>query len=63
MIHVKKHPFPLVMQSAHYRKVKDICRKHIIAKRNLKQLQFAMHTIDDNSYAQWYREHIIDEEL
>ena len=62
VLYVKNHPFPLVMRSAHYHKIKDICRKHIMTKRNLEQLQFATHPIDDNSYAQWYRKLVIDEE-
>jgi hypothetical protein len=59
VLYVKNHPFPLVMRSAHYHKVKDMCRKHIMTKRNMEQLT---HPIDDNSYAQWYRRLVIEEE-
>lgn len=62
VLYVKNHPFPLVMRSAHYHKVKDMCRKHIMTKRNMEQLQLVTHPIDDNSYAQWYRRLVIEEE-
>jgi len=62
VLYLQNHPFPLVMRSAHYHKVKDMCRKHIMTKRDMEQLQFVTHPIDDNSYAQWYRRLVIEEE-
>lgn len=62
VLYVKNHPFPLVMRSAHYHKVKDMCRKYIMTKRIMEQLQLVTHPIDDNSYAQWYRRLVIEEE-
>lgn len=62
VLYVKNYPFPVVMRSAHYHKVKDMCRKHIMTKRNMEQLQFITHPIDENSYAQWYHRLVIEEE-
>ena len=61
VLHIKEHPFPLIMYNIHYHRVDDICRKHIMAKKGLEFLQFVTHPIDDNSYAKWYREYAIDE--
>lgn len=36
VLYVKTHPFPLVMRNSHHHKVKDICRNHIMTKRDLK---------------------------
>ena len=61
VLHIKEHPFPLIMYNIHYHMVDDICRKHIMAQKSLEFLQLVTHPIDDNSYAKWYREYAIDE--
>lgn len=61
VLHIKTHPFPIVMRSIHYLKVNDMCRKHIMAKRQLEYLQFLTQRVDNNSYDKWYREFVIEE--
>ena len=61
VLHIKGHPFPVMMHNIHYHRVDDIRRKHIMAKKSLEFLQFVTNPIDDNSYAKWYREYVIDE--
>lgn len=58
VLYIKGHPFPVVMHTTHYKRVDDMCRKHIIAKRGLEFLQFITHPIDESSYTQWHKEHI-----
>lgn len=61
VLHLKEHPFPVIMYNIHYHRVDDMCRKHIMAKKSVEFLQFVTHPIDDDSYAKWYREYAIDE--
>lgn len=58
----KGYPFPILMYCSHYEKVKDLCRKHVMAKQTPDYLQLVTHPIDQHSYKRWYREHTIDEE-
>ena len=62
ILHLKDYPFPVLMHCVHYDKVKDLCRKHVMAKRGVEYLQFLTHPIDSESYKQWYRELVIDED-
>lgn len=61
VLYLKSYPFPIVMRSIHYLKVNDMCKKHIMAKRQLEYLQFLTKQSDDASYRKWYREYVIDE--
>lgn len=61
VLYLNSHPFPIVMRSIHYLKVNDMCKKHIMAKRQLEYLQFLTQQTDDISYSKWYREFVIDE--
>ena len=61
VLYLKSYPFPIVMRSIHYLKVNDMCKKHIMAKRQLEYLQFLTKQTDDASYRKWYREYVIDE--
>ena len=61
VLHLKEHPFPVIMYNIHYHRVDDMRRKHVMAKKSLEFLQFVTHPIDDNSYAKWYREYAMDE--
>ena len=60
VLYLKSYPFPIVMRSIHYLKVNDMCKKHIMAKRQLEYLQFLTKQTDDASYRKWYREYVID---
>lgn len=62
ILHLKGHPFPILMYRVHYEKVKDLCRKHIMAKKGVEYLQFITHPADEKSYHEWYRRHVIDED-
>ena len=62
ILHLKGHPFPILMYCVHYEKVKDLCRKHIMAKKGVEYLQFITHPADEKSYHEWYRRHVIDED-
>lgn len=62
VLHIKDYPFPILMYCLHYEKVKDLCRKHIMAKQNPDYLQLLTHPIDSKSYSQWYRELVVDED-
>lgn len=62
VLHFKDYPFPILMYCLHYEKVKDLCRKHIMAKQNPDYLQLLTHPIDPKSYSQWYRELVVDED-
>ena len=61
VLYLKSYPFPIVMRCIHYLKVNDMCKKHIMAKRQLEYLQFLTKQTDDASYRKWYREYVIDE--
>lgn len=61
VLHIKGHPFPVIMHNIHYLQVDDMCRKHIMAKKGLEFLSFVTKPIDDNSYSKWYREYVVDE--
>ena len=61
VLYLKSYPFPIVMRSIHYLKVNDMCKKHIMAQRQLEYLQFLTKQTDDASYRKWYREYVIDE--
>lgn len=62
VLRFKNYPFPILMYCLHYEKVKDLCRKHIMAKQNPDYLQFLTHPIDSQSYSRWYRELVVDED-
>lgn len=59
VLNIKGYPFPVVMHTMHYKRINDMCCKHIIAKRGLEFLQFLTHPIDESSYIRWYRESVI----
>lgn len=61
VLHIKGHPFPIMMHNIHYHRVDDMCRKHIMAKKGLEFLSFVTKPIDDNSYSKWYREYVVEE--
>lgn len=61
VLHIKGHPFPVIMHNIHYLQVDDMCRKHIMAKKGLEFLSFVTKPIDDNSYSKWYRKYVVDE--
>lgn len=61
ILHLKDHPFPILMYCVHYEKVKDLCRKYMTAKKGLEYLQFITHPADEESYYEWYRGHVIEE--
>lgn len=61
VLHIKTHPFPIVMRCIHYLKVNDMCRKHIMAKRQLEYLQFLTQRIDSTLYNKWYREFVVED--
>lgn len=63
ILHLKDYPFPILMHCVHYEKVKDLCRKHVMAKQSLEYLQFLTHPIDSKSYNKWYREYVMDEDI
>lgn len=63
VLHLKVHPFPIVMQSIHYQRVNDMCKKHIMAKKQLEYLQFLTQRIDPASYNKWYREFVVEKNL
>lgn len=50
VLYTKNHPYPLVMRSANDQKINGMCRKHIMTKRTIEQLQFVTHPIDDSLY-------------
>ncbi|MBQ8501959.1 MAG: hypothetical protein IJ494_06655 [Bacteroides sp.] len=59
VLYIKNHPFPLIMQSIHHKRVNDICYNHIMAKKSLEYLQLVVHPIDNAFYDKWYRDHIV----
>ncbi len=61
VLHVKGHPFPVMMHNIHYHRVDEMCRNNIMAKKSLRFLQFITKPIDDNSYIKWYRDYAINE--
>ena len=60
VLRVKNHPFPIIMRSIHYKRLDDVCRKHIMAKRTLDYLQFVTHPVDRKSYGKWYSELLLE---
>lgn len=62
ILHLKDYPFPVLMYCVRHEKVKDLCRRHMMAKQGIEYLQIMSHPIDDASYNQWYREYVLDEE-
>lgn len=52
-LHVNGYPFPIVMLNVHYRRVDEMCKKHVVAKREAEFLQFLTHPIDVASYNRW----------
>mgnify|MGYP003292695623 CR=1 FL=1 len=61
VLYINEYPFPIVMQSLHYRTVDDMCRKHIMSRKSLEYLQFATHPTDEVAYKEWYRENVLDD--
>lgn len=55
VLYMKQHPFPIVMHSSHYLRVKELCSSHVLSKRSLDRLQFLTHPIETASYKKWYR--------
>ena len=43
VLHFKDYPFPILMYCLHYEKVKDLCRKHIMAKSRLSAIANTPH--------------------
>ena len=54
VLYMKNHPFPIVMQSSHYLRVKELCRHQVLAKRTPDRLQFLTQPIEKSSYQKWY---------
>ena len=63
VLHLQTHPFPIVMRSIHSLTVNDMCRHHIVAKKQLEYLQLMTQPTDDASYNEWYREFVINKTL
>lgn len=62
ILYVEQHPFPIVMHNVHSRHIDAMCRKHPMAARGIQYLQLQTQPVDDRSYKQWYREHVLAEE-
>lgn len=60
VLYLKEYPFPIIMQSLHYRTVNDMCRKHIMSRKTMEYLQFSTHPTDEVAYKAWYREQVCD---
>lgn len=60
VLYLNAHPFPIVMRCIHYLKVNNMCKRHVMAKKQLEYLQFLTQRTDDASYNKWYREFVID---
>lgn len=54
VLYMKNHPFPIVMLSTHYLRVKELCRHHALAKRRIDRLQLFTQPIEKRSYQKWY---------
>lgn len=55
VLYMENHPFPIVMQSSHYLRVKELCRQHIPAKKGIDRLQLLTQPIEKRSYQKWYK--------
>ncbi|MBR3896424.1 MAG: hypothetical protein IKJ42_05320 [Bacteroidaceae bacterium] len=60
VLRVKNHPFPIIMRSIHYKRLDDVCHKHIIVKKSLDYLQLVAHPVDRKSYGKWYSELLVE---
>ncbi|MBQ8224224.1 MAG: hypothetical protein IJZ86_02545 [Bacteroides sp.] len=60
VLYIKNHPFPIVMQSIHHKRVNDMCHNHIMTKKGLEYLQLVTRPIDKVIYDKWYKEHMIE---
>ena len=54
VLHLKNHPFPLLMCSVHSKQVKELSRNRIIAKNYADAIQLMSDTIDPVHYNDWY---------
>ena len=55
VLYMKNHPFPIVMQSSHYLRVKELCRHHALAKKGMDRLQLLTQPVEKRSYQKWYK--------
>lgn len=55
VLYMENHPFPIVMQSSHYLRVRELCRRQVLAKKGTDRLQFLTKPIETASYKKWYR--------
>ena len=55
VLYMKNHPFPIVMQSSHYLRVKELCRHQVLAKHGIDRLQLLTQPIELRSYQKWYK--------
>ena len=55
VLYMKDHPFPIVMQSSHYLRVKELCRHQVLAKREMDRLQLLTQPIEKRAYQKWYK--------
>lgn len=61
VLHLKNHPFPLLMCSVHNKKVKELSRNHIITRNHSDSIQLLSQTIDPAHYNNWYMRCMDDE--
>lgn len=54
VLYMKNHPFPIVMHSSHYLRVKELCHHHALVNRASGRLQFLTKPIEKSSYKKWY---------
>lgn len=54
VLYMKLYPFPIVMHSSHYLRVKELCRQHALSKCGMERLQFVAPHLDTSSYRYWY---------
>ena len=55
VLYMKNHPFPIVMQSSHYLRVKELCSHHALAKKGMNRLQLLTQPIEKRAYQKWYK--------
>ena len=55
VLYMKDHPFPIVMQSSHYLRVKELCSHHALAKKGMNRLQLLTQPIEKRAYQKWYK--------
>lgn len=58
VLYLKEYPFPILMYSVHYRKVKDWCRNRTLSKSYQDYLLLPAKTIEPDLYRKWHRSHM-----